>query len=125
MDTDTLVDLEIEEGAKLIAALRNRGFDVIVACWMKGDEEELWYLYIASSRAEGFGLNDAYLDLHTVIRSTPDLAIDPFKVRMIGPSNPLVAPINALRRRMPAPISTRLGLTQFAGRAIEGAYVYP
>jgi hypothetical protein len=125
MATGTLVNLQIDEGAKLLAALRTRGFDVIVACWMKGDEEEFWYLYIASSRAEGFGLTDAYRELHTVIRSTPDLAIDPFVVRMIGPTNPLVAAINDLRRRLPAPLSTRIGPTQFAGRAIEGAYIYP
>ena len=126
MDQSALVDLQVDEGARLLGALRNQGFDVAVACWMKTSDDEQWYLYIASSHVERVGAKEAYRQLHTIIRSagTP-ISLDPFELRLVGTSDPLVSAINDMRRRYRGTLPMRLGAGHFAGRTIDGGFVYP
>ncbi len=124
MDQVALVADEIDDGRKLVELLRNRGFQVTAASWMKSSEEDKWFLYIASPDVDR-GLKGAYRIVHTVIRNIPtQFSIEPFDVRLLSARDPLVVEVDELRRRFPTRSFVRLGGQSFAGRSIDGAIVY-
>lgn len=47
MDQGTLVENRVDDGARIVEKLRESGFDVAAAWWMKTSEEGQWFLYIA------------------------------------------------------------------------------
>ena len=126
MDQIALVNQQIDEGRKLLDALRTDGFEVSAACWMQAAEDEQWYLYFASPHVDKQGIGDAYRMVHTLIRGLPTpIGVDPFEVRLVTATDPLVVAINEVYRRNPAPVVKRIAAPNFGGRSIEGAFVYP
>src|SRR5206468_1563515 len=85
----TLVSHQIDDGKKLVAQLAQDHFDVTAAGWVKTSEEGKWSLYIASKEVDEKGITDAYGAVLTAIRSLPDLWVDPFDVKLIGPGDPI------------------------------------
>jgi hypothetical protein len=128
MDTDTLVDKQIDDGQKLVEELPRRGFEVTAAVWLKASEDGKWYFYIVSPAVDTEGIVKAYRRLHPLVRALPQpLWIDPLEIRLIGPSHPLAQDLMAIHGRVPGPRvcpiwwrGTRLGNV-----SIEGAYLYP
>ena len=55
MDQSSLVEMQIDDGAKIVEKLRESGFDVVAAWWMKTTEEGQWFLYIASKEVDEKG----------------------------------------------------------------------
>ena len=49
------MDIEIEDGRKLIATLEQKGFPVVAACWVKTVEDPQWFLYLASPVVDARG----------------------------------------------------------------------
>jgi hypothetical protein len=60
MDTDTLVESQIEDGQKFLARLTEEGFKVTAACWVKPSEDEGWTLYIATPMVDERGPIETY-----------------------------------------------------------------
>src|SRR5947209_2454901 len=93
MDQDTVVNVNLAGGWRLIDALVGRGFPVDVAFWAKLSDEEKWVLYLASPRVDptvdNDGLRDAYRLIHDVLRDAPEWGIDPFAVIVLGVGNPM------------------------------------
>lgn len=125
MDQATLVEMQIEDGQRLVDELRSRNFDVTAACWLKDSEEQHWFLYIASKVVDEKGVTAAYRDLHVAIGQILKLWVDPFEVKLISPTHPIAKDVLSIQQRYHAPIPTRYGGAELGGLSIDQAYIYP
>jgi hypothetical protein len=125
MDQGPLVEMQIDDGAKVIEKLREGGFDVTAAWWMKVSEEGEWFLYIASKQVDELGIANAYRQAHSVIRALGQLWVDRFEVKLIGPENPITQDVLAILNRFPGRLTTRYGGKKLGNVSIDGAYLYP
>lgn len=50
MDQEILVEEQKDGGQELVTLLRNSGFDVTAAFWLKENEDDSWFLYIVSKK---------------------------------------------------------------------------
>jgi hypothetical protein len=125
MDPFTLVDREIEDGGKLLEQLRQEGIDVTAACWIKADEDEQWYLYIATPLVDDPGPAVAYRRIYSSIKSmTKPFSIEPLRVKLVGANNPVAKAVLDVNQKYPAAPPPRYLRTRLGGINIEAAYVY-
>ncbi len=125
MDQGPLVEMQIDDGAKIIEKLREEGFDVSAAWWMKTSEEGQWFLYIASKEVDDLGIAAAYRKVHSLIRSLGQLWVDRFEVKLVGPENPITQEVLAILSRYGGRVATRYGGKRLGNVSIEEAYFYP
>ena len=69
MDTQTLVEDQIQAGQRFITLLVQNNFEVKVACWVKTSDEDDWFLYVASEEVDKKGLAEAYREAYKVLES--------------------------------------------------------
>jgi hypothetical protein len=128
MDTETLVDRVIDDGQKLVEALRQHGFDMSAAFWLKASEDDRWSFYIVSPAVDREGLAHAYRRLHPLVRAMPQpFWIDPLAIKLIGPSNPIAQDVLAIHGRAGPPHVSpiRWGGRKLGNVNVEDAYLYP
>ena len=128
MDSDTLVENLIDDGQKLVEELPQRGFEVTAAFWLKASEDGKWDFYIVSPAVDAEGILQAYRRLHSVVYAMPrPFWIDPLKIKLIGPSNPIARDVMAIYGRARGPLVSPIqwGGNQLGNLSIEGAYLYP
>jgi hypothetical protein len=116
---------QIDDGAKIVEKLRETGFDVAAAWWMKSIEEGLWYLYIASKEVDEKGIAEAYHTVHVVIGSLGPLWVDRFSVKLVDPEDAVAKDVLGILTRYPGRLSTRYGAARLGNVSIEGSYIYP
>lgn len=137
MDKDTVVSQQTDEGKRLIEALAKDGFDVQVAFWAKPTDEGKWFLYLASPMVDDKGPAAAYRLVHRVLRSMPNVLIEPLEIRVVGLNDSVTEAVLALiKPKVPSsPYAVRNpkpypGMTSFDGPTlgglnIDGAFIYP
>jgi hypothetical protein len=125
MDQATLVEMQIDDGKRLVSMLADRGFDVTAAFWAKPSEEGLWFLYIASKVVDDEGLPAAYRRLNTAVRSMPELWVSPFDIKLISVGNPIASDVKTVLSRSSATIPIRYHGARLGGVSIDEAYLYP
>ncbi|MBY0526347.1 MAG: hypothetical protein K2R98_23335 [Gemmataceae bacterium] len=125
MDQGTLVENQIDDGARVVNKLRETGFDVIAAWWMKTSEEGQWFLYIASHEVDRKGIAAAYRAIHTVMGSLGRLWVDRFEVKLVNPQNPITKDVLDILARYPAASATRYGGKRLGNVSIDDSYLYP
>jgi hypothetical protein len=125
MDTELLVDKQIEDGQTIVTELVNAGFDVSVAFWVKTSEEGLWFLYIGSTSVEASKIGDAYRTLYSCLSKIPDPCVSMSEVKLIQASNPIAKGAIAARDRQPGRLPVRIKGKHLGSLSIEEAYIYP
>jgi hypothetical protein len=127
MDQGTLVEGQINAGQKLIDRLGENGVVVMAACWMKESDGGLWFLYLATPLVGNDGARlPAYARIDAVIRALPQpLGIDPFRIKVVGPSERVGQAILEVQRRYPSRPGGRYDGASLGGVSIDEAYVYP
>jgi hypothetical protein len=128
MDSDTLVEQQIDEGQKLIEKLLQHGFEVSAAFWLKASEDGKWRYYLVAPAVDVEGLVNAAKQLHPVVYSTPrPVWINPLEINLIGPSHPLAKDVIAIHDRTAGPaVSPIRYVGNYLGdTSIEDAYLYP
>jgi hypothetical protein len=125
MDTEILVESQIDDGRRLVDQAVRDGFDVSVAFWVKTSEEGLWQLYIASPSVDEGRLGQAYRKVYASLSKTPDSWISPSDIKLINVENPIAQDIIAARDRHPAKIPTRYRGKRIGNLSIVKAYIYP
>lgn len=137
MDQNTLVNDEIENGKRLIAALEANGIEVRTAFWAKPTEEDKWYLYLASPFVDERGGAAAYDLIIGILRDESDLFINRFGVRVLRLDDSLAtAALAVLKSQVstglvpgtnskPYTGMTRIYGSTFGGLSIDGAFLYP
>ncbi len=122
MDTATLVNEQVDEGARFVEDLKKSGFDVDVAFWVLTSEEGLWFLYIASPVVDREGLAAAYRRVNSEVSKCPLRWISRSDIKLIGSQNPIaVDAIDYQRSKLPA----RYGGRKLGNMIVEEAYIYP
>ena len=125
MDQGTLVENQIDDGARIVEKLRESGFDVVAAWWMKSSEEGLWFLYIASKEVAEKGIAAAYRTVHTVMHGLGQLWVDRFEVKLVGPENPITKDVLDILARYRGALATRYGGKRLGNVSIDDSYIYP
>jgi hypothetical protein len=125
MDQETLVEKQIDDGAKIVRELRANAFAVTAAWWMRTSEEGLWFLYVASPEVEDAGIAAAYRKLHTIMQSLEPLWVDWFRVKLVGPENPIAKDVVATLVKYGDRFAARFGGKKLGNVTIDGAYIYP
>jgi hypothetical protein len=125
MDTELLVENQIDDGWKLIAEIIRSGFDVTVAFWVRTSEEGLWFLYIASNSVDPERIGDAYRTVYACLSRIPGSKIQISEIKLISASNPIARDALSARNRYPGRLPTRYHGNRLGSIAIEEAYIYP
>jgi hypothetical protein len=128
VDQIALVEEQIRDGQKLVEQLNGEGVPVSAAAWVKESEGGQWYLYLVTSLVREDGATKpAYRRVTGVIRRLQGdgLWIDPFEVKVIGPTDPVGEAIVEAQQRYPGRMATRYAGASLGGLSIEGAYIYP
>jgi hypothetical protein len=127
MDTDTLVEKQLDDGQKFLDDLKQHGYPVSTGLWARRTEDEKWRFIVVTPLVDTEGLGPAYLRLHPHAWSIPaSSTIDPVKITLIGLDDPLGREVLAIHE-------TRLGTRgypiRWEGRLeksrFNGAYIYP
>ena len=124
MDTDSLVEFQIDAGQRLAVQLIRDGFVVDAALWVKTAEEGLWFLYVASPLVEEKGLAAVYRLLQSSHRRLQGTPLSLADIKLIGRNSPIAQDVLAVLAQVPGVMATRLGGKQLGGVAIDEAYVY-
>jgi hypothetical protein len=124
MDTNGLVTQRIEDGRRFIKALSARDFDVTAAFWVRTSEEDVWVFYIASTKADGGKLAEAYSELYGILQTMEGTTISASDVKLIGSESAVTTDIFQVRRRYPDTFVDASIARPLGGLMVEEAYVY-
>jgi hypothetical protein len=124
MDSDALVEEQIEDGRKLIGLLKLKGIDVTAAAWVKSGERDTWSLYIATEEVDKDGSLAAYHKILGVLRSMPGAYITTSDVSLIGVSHPLATDIRKVLGEPTASLPVRYRGSFLGGMGVNGVYIY-
>jgi hypothetical protein len=69
MDTESLVESQIDDGQRFLTRLIESQFDVTAACWVKTSEDDLWSLWICSKSVAEKGLAVAYREAYSILQN--------------------------------------------------------
>jgi hypothetical protein len=125
MDTETLVEFQIDAGQRLLVQLLRDGFRVETSFWAKAVEEGIWFLYVASPIVEEKGLAYAYRALQSSLQRLQGIPLSRSEIKLIGRDNPMTQDVLAILGHTSGAIATHFGGKQLGGVSIEGAYIYP
>jgi hypothetical protein len=125
MDTNALVEFQIDAGQRLIAQLIRDGFRMEAAFWARTSEECLWFLYICSPVVEEMGLAGAYRVLQASHQRLQGIPLSLSDIKLVGKDNPVARDVLAIRARVPGRIATRYAGGTLGSVSIEEAYIYP
>lgn len=125
MDQSSLVEQQISDGSRIVEKLRESGFDVVAAWWMKPTELGRWLLYIASKSVDQNGTAAGYGAVHTAMRELGELSVDRFGVRLIGSEHPATKDVLEIQSKYPAQTATRFRAVRLGHVTIDGSYIYP
>lgn len=126
MDQAPLVDSQLNDGQKLLNRLAEEGL-AVGASWVKESDAWQWYLYLVTPLVgEDGGRREAYGRLLEVFRAMPQpLAIDPFPLKVVGPTESVGKAILDAQRRHSGRGPMRYGGVSLGGMSIDGAFSYP
>ena len=131
MDSNALVNSEIDAGSRLIAALTDGGMDIVVAFWTKLTEAPEWSLYLATPVIETDTESvNPYRKLVTILSEQQGLGIDIDDVLIIDADDSMaVEAAEVVKSKVvngkPFTGVTRFRGPVFGGLEIDGAYIYP
>jgi hypothetical protein len=124
MDQATLVEQQIDDVPTLIDQLKRDTFDVRAAFWLYTSEADQWFLYFVSDVVDQVGTTEAYKIVYRAMRQLPDLWINPFEVKLIGPDDPIAKEVLDFQAKSHARMPTRLRGSYLGKIYIENAFIY-
>ena len=127
MDQDTLVDMQIQDGRRLLERLSGEDFPVTAAGWLKESEGGPWLFYLVTPLVGEDGVKrPTYLRLGAVLRRMPQpFWVDPMEITVVAPDSALGKAIRDIATRRPGPVPMPYGSTRLGGLSVDGAFIYP
>ena len=124
MGKATLVERDIEAGAKLVEALDRADVDVASAFWLLDQEGGGWSLYIASPLVDRIGPYSAYSRIRKVLEKSPT-TINIDDISAVSPGDRMVKLLQAAIRTGKHQIArVRFTRNVVNGTFIEDALIY-
>ena len=124
MDQGPLVMEEIDAAARFLGEFE-KAFPLIAAFWLKAGEEGSWYLYVASDQINDQNMDVAYREVVRIAGEMHDPDFDPFRVKLIKPTNSLVKAATDFLQLYPGRKPIRLRQRSFGDIGAEEVYLYP
>jgi hypothetical protein len=132
MDPTVLVSRErAERAGQLLSRLRADGLVTLGAVWGQAEGDGQPYLYVITPNVETEGLLEANLRLGRTLRafqqgvSDPYLRLDPYEIKLIGPSDPFAREILELYQDFPDDQPTFYYGSTLTREPLKAAYIYP
>lgn len=125
MDTETLVENQIDDGQRLIDQLTRDEFEVLVAFWLKTSEEGAWQLYVASPSVDMEKLGEAYRKVYASLKRLDQSWVTPSDIKLLNGTNPVAQDALRVQERSPGRCPTRFHGKRLGNITIEEAYIYP
>ena len=124
MDTSPLVMEEVDAGREFLNQLH--AYDpVMAACWLREQEDEERYLYVALKGLTEDNFDVAYGEVLRITGAMKEHYLDPFRVKLISTNDPVSKAVMDIYRRFPGRVPTRFDGRVFAQRAVAEVYIYP
>ena len=104
------------------------GVAVPAACWMKESDGGWWYLYLVTPLVgKDGGTRRAYRRLQEALQTLPHnlVARDPFRIKVVGPTEPVGQALLELQRRSAGRLPSWYDGSNLGGVSIDLAYLYP
>ena len=124
MDTAALVNFDIENGQKIIAALDKDEKEPKVALWAKLPEYEDWRLVIASDRIAQTGSLHAYRQLNDAMTKAGIPVSNRPKIFVRSMDKPFITALRDVFSQAADTYGMRLGGQVFGDQYLEDAFVY-
>src|SRR5437868_15540683 len=99
MDTELLVENQIDDGWRLLAELVRDGFDISVAFWARTSEEGLWFFYVASPSVTAGKIDEAYRTVYRSLSRLQGISISISEIKLLHSSNPIAREAAEVRDR--------------------------
>ena len=129
MDQGSLVEMQIDDGKRLLEYLAREGVPVQGAFWAKETDGGIWFFYLITPLVtEAGGTRAVYFRINAVMDQMPEpLWISPLKIKVVGPTDPRARDVlNMLRRAGGARVSPiRWSATRLGDISVEDVYLYP
>src|SRR5438093_6423705 len=125
MDTDTLVENQVENGHKLLVDLLNNHFDVMAACWARTSEEGRWFLFIVSKDVDEKGSSVAYREAYGVLQAMENPWLSVFEVKLVSPNTLMAKAILEMQPFCTGHTATQVRTPRLGNVGVEEVYVYP
>jgi hypothetical protein len=132
MDPTALVSRERAVNAgEFLKHLPDEGLLTQGAFWAQFESDGRPYLYIVTPNVESEGPIEANLRLGRVLRqfqpgpADPYLRLDPFEIKLIGPSDPSAEWVRKWYERRPDDQPTFFYGSSLGGAPLDGTYLYP
>jgi hypothetical protein len=124
VDKTTLVEADIEAGAKLIRALDAANFPLSAALWLYLPEEEDWRLILATPLVREKGPRAAYELVQKVLMELPNLPLSLDQISLVDPNDRTVSLLRLAISTGPGIAGVRFSRNTINGVYIEDAYLY-
>ncbi len=131
MDTNALVNAQLDGGSRLITALNDAGVEITSAFWAKLTEAPDWNLYVASPAVEtDNGSLEAYRKLTSILSQREEIGVDIDDVLIIDVEDAMAVEAAEVVKEKVVNGKPYTGVTRFRGPVfggleIDGAYIYP
>lgn len=131
MDTNALVNAQLDGGSRLLTALHDAGVVTTVAFWAKLTEARDWNLYVASPVVEtDEGELEAYRKMTSILSQHEEFGVDIDDVLIIDVEDGMAVEAAEVVKSKVTNGKPYTGITRFKGYTlggleIDGAYIYP
>jgi hypothetical protein len=125
MDKKILVEVNIEEGKKLVNALDRSKFILSGALWFYYSNLDEWRLLLVTPLVDLIGPNKAYTIVYNVIQDERFSSISIVNISVLSPTNRLIQLLRVALRTDPKAISQiRFTSNTINNEFIEDALIY-
>lgn len=88
MGQTALVDSQLDTVPRLIERLKAAQFPIRAAYWAQDGDTGKWFLYLVTDEVNRRGILKAYGTVGGELLKIPDVQIDPFDIKLVGPDDP-------------------------------------
>ena len=113
---------QIEAGNRFLREFE-KATRVVVAFWLKEGEAGRWNLYVASDRFNEGKVGTAYGEVLRIAREMKDPYFEPFQVKLVGLTEPMVRAALEFYQTHPPKIPFHIRGRNFGGIEVEEAYL--
>lgn len=123
MDQGPLVMQQIDAGVRFVTEFAKYA-PVQAAFWLKGAEEQQWFLYVAGDQIDDSNLRGAYDEVIRITARMRDPWLDPFQIKAVGTNKPVARAVMEIQEKYPEQLPTRYHGRALGGVSVEEVYIY-
>lgn len=125
MDQSTLVGDQLDDGRRFVERFAADGNPVRAAFWAKLEEQDSWFLYVATDTVDRGGLLAAYRAVHASLDKLGETWVSSSEIKVVSPSDSIARDVLAIMERHPGRLATRFSGKTLGSIAVGRGYIYP